>query len=125
MDDSDFDYAEELERLVGEDLYYQRSILKPELYQLSNISLGYAARHMPRLEFVWFYFSWNLDTSLEFVRQEKTGEATLTWTGENGYRPDERVARAWEFDLGGLDSEVIEQKTVSKVTVLRGKDEGG
>jgi hypothetical protein len=93
MDDLDFDYAGESERLVREDVYYWRSILKPEPYLFSNISLGYAARCMPSLEFVWFHFSLNSDKSLEFVRKEKTGEATLKWMGENGHQPDERVAR--------------------------------
>ncbi|KAL3447757.1 hypothetical protein BJX65DRAFT_276644 [Aspergillus insuetus] len=137
LDDPDFDYGGEVYRLVGEDVYYWRSQLKPELYRLSLISLGYAARNMPRLEYMHVGLSLYPHSSLYFViedgiagKGEGQGQATLTFEEEynkhddedaygNLPRADERVARAWGFDLGRLGTEVIEEKSVSKVTVSR------
>ncbi|KAL2839506.1 hypothetical protein BJY01DRAFT_28218 [Aspergillus pseudoustus] len=134
--DPDFDYEEEVYRLVGDDVYYSRSVLKTELYLLANISLGYAARRMPRLRSMWFRYSHDRDVTMEFWKEEKErkAEATLMWTeGVHGdfdeeadghgngngarNRPDERVARAWQFELEDLESEVVEGKRVSKLTL--------
>ncbi|KAL2855763.1 hypothetical protein BJX68DRAFT_231122 [Aspergillus pseudodeflectus] len=132
--DPDFDYGEEVYRLVGEDAYYWRSQLKSELYRLSLISLGYAARHMPRLEYMSVGLSTYPHSSLCFARENGVtgngeGEATLTFEEENDRydedayrklpRADAKVARAWGFDLGELETEIVEGKIVSKVNVSR------
>jgi hypothetical protein len=127
--DPDFDYGEEVHRLVGEDAYYWRSQLKSELYRLSLISLGYAARHMPRLEYMSVGLSLYPHSSLYFASGEGVREATLTFEEENDKydedayrkvpRADARVARAWRFDLGELETEIVEGKIVSKVNVSR------
>ncbi|KAL3496446.1 hypothetical protein BJX62DRAFT_194046 [Aspergillus germanicus] len=136
LDDPDFDYAEEVYRLIGEDVFYWRSQLKPELYKLSLISLGYAARHMPRLEYMMVGLSLYPHSSLEFIREDGIagngqgkGRATLEFkekytkddedAAEKLARVDERVGRAWGFDLAKLETEVMDGESVSKVTVAR------
>ncbi|KAJ0415399.1 hypothetical protein BJY00DRAFT_293528 [Aspergillus carlsbadensis] len=137
LDDPDFDYAEEVYRLVGEDVYWWRSLLNTELYRLSLISLGYAARHMPRLEHMSVRLSLYPHSSLYFDRGDgivgkgRQGQRQATLTFEEDYhkddedvgrdlpRADERVARAWGFDLDMLETEVVDGKSVSKVTVSR------
>ncbi|KAL2845204.1 hypothetical protein BJY01DRAFT_263698, partial [Aspergillus pseudoustus] len=107
LDDSASDYTEQLEDFMANDFFCYRAVLKTELCHLANISLGYAARCMPRLESIDFYFTFMPDTFFAFEREE-AGEgnvATLMWKGKCGYRPDERVARAWGFKLGEVNSE--------------------
>jgi hypothetical protein len=75
-------------------------------------------------------------SSLEFIREDGIagkgqgkGRATLEFqekytkddedASEKLARVDERVARAWGFDLAKLETEVVDEKSVSKVIVAR------
>ncbi|KAL3480407.1 hypothetical protein BJX99DRAFT_244382 [Aspergillus californicus] len=108
IDAPDFDYAEEVERINKLyswngyiQLYYEREMVKREPYLLSNISLRYAARYMPRLQHLVFQFAIDPETDMTFVKGKPEEEATLVWIGDryNDHRPDERVAHAWGFRL--------------------------
>ncbi|OJJ52213.1 hypothetical protein ASPSYDRAFT_95905 [Aspergillus sydowii CBS 593.65] len=112
IDDPDFDYAEAVERLNGPhpshtgQIFWDRDFVNRELYLLSCISLGYAARGMPRLHHMLVEYTEALavGTDMSFYREKGEVEATLTWDGNaiNRHEPDERVAHAWRFALSGL-----------------------
>jgi hypothetical protein len=61
------------------------------------ISLGYAARRMPRLKDMKF----EVESQDKFTLylSNKFDEITLGWHCYPPYQPDSRVAKAWNFDL--------------------------
>ncbi|KAL2869446.1 uncharacterized protein BJX67DRAFT_379002 [Aspergillus lucknowensis] len=83
------------------------------------ISAGYAAHNMPHLTSL-AYQTREVTTFepegdkfhhiFDFSIDEVTGTATLTWRSKCGYRPDERVAEAWGFQLRDITVKQEEDK---------------
>ncbi|CAG8899926.1 unnamed protein product [Penicillium egyptiacum] len=61
------------------------------------ISLGYAAQRMPRLKNVKIEVESH--RQFTFCLQNKADQIILKWECFHPYRPDSRVAKAWDFDL--------------------------
>ncbi|GFF50693.1 hypothetical protein IFM46972_09106 [Aspergillus udagawae] len=80
----------------------QRPIFEQEQFHRLFISLGYAARHMPRLTAI--NFDLNHLTNLNFRFSNTTGSFSAEWELRlcDSYKPDDRVAAAWEFHLDDL-----------------------
>ncbi|KAL4789457.1 hypothetical protein BDV19DRAFT_397011 [Aspergillus venezuelensis] len=80
-----------------------RDVMNAEHFHRLFISLGYAARRMPRLKTISFDVC--LDPITEFEFGSGGGgctAATLTFESQSGYTPDMRVAEAWGFSLDQL-----------------------
>ncbi|KAF7166127.1 hypothetical protein CNMCM6106_002085 [Aspergillus hiratsukae] len=77
----------------------QRPIFEQEQFHRLFISLGYAARHMPRLRAI--DFNLNHSTNFNFRFSNRAGSITIEWELERhgSYQPDDRVAAAWGFQL--------------------------
>ncbi|KAF7173331.1 hypothetical protein CNMCM5623_005527 [Aspergillus felis] len=75
----------------------QRPIFEQEQFHRLFISLGYAARHMPRLTAI--NFDLNHSTNLNFRFSNTTGSLSAEWELRlcDSYKPDDRVAAAWGF----------------------------
>jgi hypothetical protein len=79
-----------------------RPILDTEQIHRLSISWGLAARHMPRIAVMEYHMSHaTVGTNVEFSVSEKV---TLRWVSRSTYVPDERVAKAWLFDLKDMAS---------------------
>ncbi|KNG81400.1 hypothetical protein ANOM_010509 [Aspergillus nomiae NRRL 13137] len=80
-----------------------RSINDDEQFHRFFISLGYAARHMPRLRYIQFSLDHGPTTTFSFRRD--LDPITAEWLSEADpeYRPDERVAKAWGFRLEDIE----------------------
>ncbi|KAL3459226.1 hypothetical protein BJX64DRAFT_291477 [Aspergillus heterothallicus] len=70
------------------------------------ISCGHAARKMPRLatlDFTTGTDSFNGKYSIfRFSNDRSTRTVTATWKSTTGYKPDDRVAKAWGFRLSDM-----------------------
>ncbi|KAL4963983.1 uncharacterized protein BDV14DRAFT_175470 [Aspergillus stella-maris] len=80
-----------------------RDVINVEYFHRLFISLGYAARRMPRLKTISFDVC--VDPIIEFEFSSGGGgstAATLTFEFQSGYTPDKRVADAWGFSLDHL-----------------------
>ncbi|GFF85148.1 hypothetical protein IFM53868_04389 [Aspergillus udagawae] len=77
----------------------ERSIFEQEQFHRLFISLGYAARRMPRLRTI--NFDLNHYSFFYFKFLNRTGSIRLEWEVERcgSYKPDDRVAAAWGFHL--------------------------
>ncbi|KAE8403241.1 hypothetical protein BDV37DRAFT_294665 [Aspergillus pseudonomiae] len=80
-----------------------RSINDDEQFHRFFISLGYAARYMPRLRYIQFSLDHGPTTTFSFRRD--LDPITAEWLSEADpeYRPDERVAKAWGFRLEDIE----------------------
>ncbi|GFG10343.1 hypothetical protein IFM5058_04880 [Aspergillus udagawae] len=80
----------------------QRPIFEQEQFHRLFISLGYAARHMPRLMAV--NSDLNHSTNLNFRFSNTTGSFSAEWELRlcDSYKPDDRVAATWGFQLDNL-----------------------
>ncbi|PYI11038.1 hypothetical protein BO78DRAFT_466690 [Aspergillus sclerotiicarbonarius CBS 121057] len=65
------------------------------------ISMGHATRRMPQLVSIFF----QLDSEINLIFDFKKGAegATATWSSRVDYRPDKRVATAWQFHEDNLE----------------------
>ncbi|RAL00814.1 F-box protein [Aspergillus ibericus CBS 121593] len=72
-----------------------RRIMEVEQFHRLFISLGYAARHMPRLTSL--QFNLNATVQLNFKFAAGVDGVSATWSAKVDYRPDQRVAAAWGF----------------------------
>ncbi|PKX90607.1 F-box protein [Aspergillus novofumigatus IBT 16806] len=77
----------------------QRPIFEQEQFHRLFISLGYAARRMPRLKAL--NFDLNHYFYLIFTFSSRAGLTSVEWELERhgSYMPDDRVAAAWGFQL--------------------------
>ncbi|KAJ5985485.1 hypothetical protein N7499_008231 [Penicillium canescens] len=66
------------------------------------ISLGYAAQRMPHLKNVKIEVESH--RQFTFCLQNKADQIILKWECFHPYRPDSRVAKAWDFDLEDVKS---------------------
>ncbi|KAJ5427214.1 hypothetical protein N7465_002284 [Penicillium sp. CMV-2018d] len=66
------------------------------------ISLGYAAQRMPRLKNVKIEVESH--RQFTFCLQNKADQIILKWECFYPYRPDSRMAKAWDFDLDDVKS---------------------
>ncbi|KIA75558.1 hypothetical protein HK57_00661 [Aspergillus ustus] len=77
-----------------------------ETFDRLFISSGYAARQMPRLatlDYTTGSGSFSGKYSIfKFSNDQATRTVTATWTSTTGYKPDERVAKAWGFRLSDM-----------------------
>ncbi|QRD84921.1 hypothetical protein F9C07_2166166 [Aspergillus flavus] len=80
-----------------------RSTNDDEQFHRFFISLGYAARHMPLLRSIEFELNHNPTTSFNFKRDSDTTTAKWESDADPEYRPDERVAKAWGFQLKDME----------------------
>ncbi|RHZ51668.1 F-box protein [Aspergillus thermomutatus] len=82
--------------------FIERPILDQEQFHRLFISLGYAARHMPRLRAI--NFDLNHTHSFEFRFSNKIGTICAEWElwDPDSYRPDDRVVAAWGFSRNDL-----------------------
>ncbi|KAL2829510.1 hypothetical protein BDW59DRAFT_159095 [Aspergillus cavernicola] len=84
-----------------------RPVFETEHFHRVLISLGHAARRMPRL----LSMRYDLDHSprflFTFVTRSEAGGAGAEWSLESPYRPDQRVAGAWGCPLVELDAELV------------------
>lgn len=66
------------------------------------ISLGYAAQRMPRLKNVQI----EVESHRQFTicLQNKADQIILRWECFYPYRPDSRMAKAWDFNLDDVKS---------------------
>jgi hypothetical protein len=77
----------------------ERPIFEQEQFHRLFISLGYAARRMPRLRTI--NFDLNHYSFFYFKFLNRSGSIRLEWEVERcgSYQPDFRVAAAWGFHL--------------------------
>jgi hypothetical protein len=85
-------------RLI-EESPYDRTVMNFEHFHRLFIAMGYAAQRMPRLKTIRLLVLADEQSTFEFSTDQSTGRRTVTWASGTGYRPDERVAQAWGFDL--------------------------
>ncbi|KAL3469942.1 hypothetical protein BJX99DRAFT_264702 [Aspergillus californicus] len=64
---------------------------------------GYAARRMPVLATLTFCLARGQFLDFDYDRGSSSGTATITWESVTGYKPDDRVARAWGYKVEELD----------------------
>ncbi|KAL2784483.1 hypothetical protein BJX66DRAFT_329964 [Aspergillus keveii] len=90
--------------LVG-DYEICREVMNTEHFHRLFISIGYAARRMPRLKTIEFSIPSSAVGEFKFVVSGRGG----SWDGgmprlksSSTYRPDRRVAEAWGYDLDSL-----------------------
>ncbi|EAU29364.1 predicted protein [Aspergillus terreus NIH2624] len=78
----------------------ERPILQQEQFHRLFMSLGYAARHIPRLRTISFDLNHYYFFYYKFLK--RAGSITLEWEVEHcgAYKSDDRVAAAWAFHLG-------------------------
>lgn len=78
----------------------ERPILQQEQFHRLFMSLGYAARHIPRLRTISFDLNHYYFFYYKFLK--RAGSITLEWEVEHcgAYKSDDRVAAAWGFHLG-------------------------
>ncbi|KAL4874630.1 hypothetical protein BJY04DRAFT_211897 [Aspergillus karnatakaensis] len=77
-----------------------RHVMNAEHFHRLFISLGYAARRMPRLKTISFDFG---DVPVtKFTFDNSSGRPSLEIQSESGYRPDQRVADVWGFSIQQL-----------------------
>ncbi|RHZ66426.1 hypothetical protein CDV55_107178 [Aspergillus turcosus] len=82
--------------------WIQRPIFEQEQFHRLFISLGYAARRMPRLRAINLIL--NHSTNLRFWFSNTAGSFSAEWELRlcDSYKPDDRVAAAWGFHLDDL-----------------------
>lgn len=74
------------------------------------ISLGYAAQRMPRLKSVKLEVESH--RPFTFCLQKKADQIILEWECFHPYRPDGRVAKAWDFDLDDVKTQYEDHSSV-------------
>ncbi|OOF90107.1 hypothetical protein ASPCADRAFT_135436 [Aspergillus carbonarius ITEM 5010] len=84
-----------------------RPVMDVEQFHRLFISLGHAARHMPRLASI--YFQLESEISLAFTFKQSAEGISVYWSSRVGYRPDERVAAAWGFCEDSLEADRFEE----------------
>ncbi|KAL3482684.1 hypothetical protein BJX62DRAFT_231507 [Aspergillus germanicus] len=98
-----------------EDYEICREVMNTEHFHSLFISLGHAARRMPRLKTIEFSLPSSAVREFRFVVSGRGGDGkavgvdSTTFSGEmprlvssSTYKPDRRVAEAWGYDLGSL-----------------------
>jgi hypothetical protein len=82
---------------------YDRTLMNFEHFHRLFIAMGYAAQRMPRLKTIRLLVLADKQSTFEFSTDQFNGRKTVTWASATGYKPDERVAQAWKFDLKDVD----------------------
>ncbi|KAI9372231.1 hypothetical protein BJX61DRAFT_553086 [Aspergillus egyptiacus] len=95
-------------KFLEEEVGIFRSNMRIEHFHRLFISVGYAAQRMPRLKMINISFVEAPSTDLEFTSGGGVGRSTgkgptLKFESQSGYKPDERVAAAWGFNLDDLE----------------------
>ncbi|KAL3444366.1 hypothetical protein BJX65DRAFT_310949 [Aspergillus insuetus] len=89
-----------------------------ELLDAFFTSLGYAAQHMPRLEHI-SYNTLGVSSPIFLVSvNPETREASARWDMKMDYQLSERVAKAWDFRLGDIETSSF-QPSVHHVRIPR------
>ncbi|PWY95960.1 hypothetical protein BO94DRAFT_552770 [Aspergillus sclerotioniger CBS 115572] len=78
-----------------------RPVMDIEQFHRLFISLGHAARHMPRLASIDFQLE--SEISLTFSFGHSAEGIRVNWSSRVDYRPDERAAAAWGFSEDSLE----------------------
>ncbi|KAI2829626.1 hypothetical protein CBS147321_6783 [Aspergillus niger] len=86
----------------SEEGFVDRPVFETEQFHRLFISMGHAAQRMPRLTSIIFQL--NSSVHLRFDFRVTTGRnAIATWFSQVDYRPDHRVAAAWNFSEKDLE----------------------
>ncbi|KAJ5552812.1 hypothetical protein N7494_002190 [Penicillium frequentans] len=105
-DQSEIDEVEDWERIICD--YEEGTISRPifdrEHFHRTLISLGHAARLMPRLRYMQYSLAHNPNFKFEFKPHASSGKAE--WQLYSLCRPDQRVADAWKCSLAELDAKL-------------------
>ncbi|KAL4871035.1 hypothetical protein BDV12DRAFT_164623 [Aspergillus spectabilis] len=97
---AEFDAITDMDEAIStEENVPKRYAMDHEAFHRIFISLGYAARRMPRLREISFALNFHVHNYFTYLRNGV--EATIKWRG-GPYVPDERVARAWGFKAESL-----------------------
>ncbi|KAL2846877.1 hypothetical protein BJY01DRAFT_247068 [Aspergillus pseudoustus] len=90
-----------------------------ENFHRAFIFSGHAARQMPRLatfDFTTGSGSFSGKYSIfKFSNDQTTRTVTATWISTTGYKPDERVAKAWGFQLSDMTMTYDGASATSKI----------
>lgn len=79
-----------------------------ELCHRAMISMGCAVHHMPRLQTINYDFPVNIFASFRLVRDHEACSVQAAWMfDDEGCKPDHRVASAWGFSLGALQTTLL------------------
>ncbi|KAL2842517.1 hypothetical protein BJY01DRAFT_249001 [Aspergillus pseudoustus] len=98
--------------------FISRPVLDAEQIHRLSISCGLAARHMPQIAVTEYHLTHGSSKSDLEVRMGD--EVTLRWKSRSTYVPDQRVAKAWGFDLKDMAS----HKPLSYSVVLPSRPAG-
>ncbi|KAL3486470.1 hypothetical protein BJX62DRAFT_246796 [Aspergillus germanicus] len=88
-----------LETIYGNDSAPQRHEMDHEAFHRIFISVGYAARRMPRLKRISFLLGFHVHNYFTCLRSG--ARTALKWWG-GPYSPDNNVARAWGFQADSV-----------------------
>ncbi|CEL11920.1 hypothetical protein ASPCAL15014 [Aspergillus calidoustus] len=98
--------------------FISRPVLDAEQIHRLSISWGLAARHMPQIAVMEYHMTHGSSKTDFEVRMGD--EITLRWKSRSTYVPDQRVAKAWGFDLKDMTS----HKPLSYSVVLPSRPAG-
>lgn len=104
----EIDEIEDWERIICdlEEGTISRPIFDSDYFHRTLISLGHAARLMPRLKYMLYGLSHTPNFRFEFEPDTSSGKAAWQLRCPDLYHPNQLVADAWKCPLAGLDADL-------------------